>query len=130
MQLETANPALGSAGLVPREYSTPATIVQKLQRLNRVSELHAETIARLASRGPQGGADHGEPGSIARDTRGSPRAFLSGCVAMAAIHLEHALGDAVALQRSMQKFAACTKATLDTLPEAVHQIEHGGRDNG
>ena len=40
---------------MPSDYSTPATIVQKLQRLYRVSELHAETIARLASFGPQEG---------------------------------------------------------------------------
>ena len=72
--------------------------------------------------------------SIASDSAVHPRAFLAASVAMAAIHLEHAsahiaLGDAVALQRSMQKFAACTKAALDSLPEAVHQIKQEGRND-
>lgn len=43
-----------SAACAP-EYSTSAAVVQKLQRIYRVSELHAVTIARLASLGPREG---------------------------------------------------------------------------
>ena len=58
-----AKPGAGDAGFakasslsgMSRKYNTSATIVQKLQRLYRVSKLHAETIARLASLGPQEG---------------------------------------------------------------------------
>lgn len=36
-----------------REYSTSTAVVQKLQRLYRVSEPHAATIMRLAALGPR-----------------------------------------------------------------------------
>lgn len=60
---DTKPDAGGSVGLakasflagMPSEYNTPAIIVQRLQRLYRVSEHHAVTIARLASLGPQEG---------------------------------------------------------------------------
>lgn len=74
------------------------------------------------------------PVLLTNEGAANPRAFLSGCIAMAAIHLEHAdahvtLGDSVALVRSMRKFAACAKAICDTLPEAVQQIEKEGGSN-
>lgn len=64
MQIDIANPAAGvSAGLAKAvslagtqsEYNNLTLIVQRLQRLYRVSDLHAATIARLASLGPQEG---------------------------------------------------------------------------
>lgn len=40
---------------MPCEYNTASVVVQRLQRTYRVSELHAETIARLAALGPEEG---------------------------------------------------------------------------
>ena len=65
----------------------------------------------------------------------NPRAFLAGSLAMAAIHLDHALahlamGDTTALLRSAHKFAACAAAGVETLPEAVKQMEEEARANG
>lgn len=52
----------------------------------------------------------------------SPRAFLADSLEGAAMHLHHAadhlaLGDDEALERSLRKFAAFTKAALATFPE-------------
>jgi hypothetical protein len=63
MNPTNAKPGAGDAGLakasflagMPCEYNTPIIVVQRLQRLYRVSEAHAATIARLASLGPQEG---------------------------------------------------------------------------
>lgn len=66
MQLESMNPtapgraAMGfgnslSAAASNPEYNISAAVVQKLQRAYRVSELHAQTIARLALIGPKEG---------------------------------------------------------------------------
>lgn len=66
MHLESMNPtAPGRASMgfgstlsptaSTSEYSISAAVVQKLQRTYRVSELHAQTIARLASIGPKEG---------------------------------------------------------------------------
>lgn len=46
--------AQSSAACGP-EYNTSAVVVQKLQRLFRVSAPHAATIARLACLGPEEG---------------------------------------------------------------------------
>ncbi|CAH1656749.1 conserved hypothetical protein [Hyphomicrobiales bacterium] len=59
------------------------------------------------------------------------RTFMAGSMAMAAIHLEHALahialGDTTALLRSAQKFAVCAAAAVETLPEAVKEMDAEG----
>lgn len=63
MNLSNAKPGAGDAGLakasflagMPCEYNSPTIVVQRLQRLYRVSEHHAATIARLAALGPEEG---------------------------------------------------------------------------
>ncbi|MBN9453842.1 MAG: hypothetical protein J0I42_18035 [Bosea sp.] len=65
----------------------------------------------------------------------NPRAFMGGALAYACLHLGHAsdhlvMGDGPALMRSVRKFAAFAKAALDTLPEAMRQLdEEGGHDD-
>ncbi|WP_377840086.1 hypothetical protein [Bosea sp. UC22_33] len=61
----------------------------------------------------------------------NPRAFMGGALAYASLHLDHAcdhlvMGDAPALMRSVRKFAAFAKAALDTLPEAMRQLDDEG----
>lgn len=69
------------------------------------------------------------------DSASNPRAFMGGALAYASLHLDHAydhlaMGDAPALMRSVRKFAAFANAALDTLPEAMRQLnteaEHDG----
>ncbi|RDJ20146.1 hypothetical protein DWF00_16690 [Bosea caraganae] len=59
-----------------------------------------------------------------------PRAFLMVTMSMAALHLglatDHlATDDDIALKRSLEKFGACVKAMLDTVPE-VFADKNGG----
>jgi hypothetical protein len=67
-----------------------------------------------------------------RDGAFEPRAFLMSAMALAALHLDHASGhlatnDDIALKRSLEKFGACVKAMLDTVPEVFAEE---GRANG
>lgn len=68
------------------------------------------------------------------DSASNPRAFMGGALAYASLHLDHAydhlaMGDGPALMRSVRKFAAFAKAALDTLPEAMRQLDdEGGHD--
>jgi hypothetical protein len=63
MQLENKTRRCGGAGLVkasflagmPSEDTIPAILVNRLQRRFGISELHAATVLRLASIGPQEG---------------------------------------------------------------------------
>ena len=59
---------------------------------------------------------------INRDGAYQPRAFLMTTMSMASLHLDHATdhlatNDDIALRRSLEKFGACVKAMLDTVPE-------------
>jgi hypothetical protein len=59
------------------------------------------------------------------------RGFMVSTITLAALHLDHAaayvaIGDASAAARSMRKASANFWAALDTLPEAVSEIERDG----
>lgn len=69
------------------------------------------------------------------DSASNPRAFMGGALAYAGLHLDHAydhlaMGDGPASMRSVRKFAAFANAALDTLPEAMRQLDaEGGHDD-
>lgn len=65
-------------------------------------------------------------------TTATARGFMVSTITLAALHLDHAathvaIGDAAAATRSMRKASANVRAALDTLAEAVSEIE---RDSG
>lgn len=67
------------------------------------------------------------------DGASDPRAFLMSSMALASIHLDHAadhlaVNDDLALRRSLQKFGACVKAMLETVPEVF--ADKGGQARG
>jgi hypothetical protein len=65
---------------------------------------------------------------INHDGACQPRAFLMATMSMASLHLDHATdhlatNDDIALRRSLEKFGACVKAMLDTVPEVFDKSE-------
>jgi hypothetical protein len=65
---------------------------------------------------------------VNRDGASSPRAFLQTAMSLASLHLDHAAdhlatNDDIALKRSLEKFGACVKAMLDTVPEVLADDE-------
>jgi hypothetical protein len=68
---------------------------------------------------------------INRDGAFQPRAFLQTAMSMASLHLDHATdhlatNDDIALKRSLEKFGACVKAMLDTVPAVFAEEKADG----